>query len=389
MAIWLALLIPVLVAFVLYFFFNHNTIWWEFLIPFGASFLLILIMKFSTELSQTSDTEYWSETASKAVYSEPWDEEVPCTHSYDCNCHTDSKGHEHCSTCYRHSYDVDYHPAKWELISSSGNSITISEAKYNYFVGKWKNKSFAEQNRDYHSIDGNCYITYWPQNDNMIECMVSSHSYENRIQASHSVFSYPELKETDIKFYGLYDYPNITEGYKQISILGYGDTTQRRAENKMQILNARLGPKKQAKVFVLIFKNKSADVAYQQECYWKGGNKNEFVVCIGIDNAYNVKWCRPFSFTEVQEVKIETRNFVQQMGQINLLKVSDFLYSEIDTKFKRKNFKDFSYITVEPKGWQVTLTFILTIIINVLLSLWIIKNEIDDDSSDKKYRSRF
>ena len=176
MIIWLALLIPVITAFVLYFFFNRNTIWWEFAVPFAASLILIVIMKYSTELSQTSDTEYWSETASKAIYSEPWDEEVPCRHSYSCNCHTDSKGNEHCSTCYMHSYDVDYHPAYWELVSSSGVSVGISEAKYNYFVNKWKNKSFAEQNRDYHSIDGNWYVTYWPHTDNMIECMVSSHS---------------------------------------------------------------------------------------------------------------------------------------------------------------------------------------------------------------------
>lgn len=385
MAIWLALLIPVITAFVLYQFFGHKTAWGEFAIPFAASILFVVIMKFSTELSQTTDTEYWSEPITQAIYSEPWDEEVPCTHSYYCNCSQDSKGHETCQTCYRHSYDVDYHHEYWEVVTASGNSARISQAEFNRLVAKWGNKSFVDKHRDYHSIDGDWYVSTCPTNDDSkIECFVTEHYYENRVQASHSVFNYPEIEEKDVAFYGLYDYPQLTEGYKQKSILGIGDSTQARAENKMQILNAKLGPKKQAKVFILIFKNKPDDVAYHQECYWKGGNKNEFVVCIGVDNNYNVKWCRPFSFTEVQEVKIETRNFVQEMGKLNLYKLTDFLYKEIDTKFQRKHFKEFSYLTVEPKTWHIVLTFILTIIINVGLSWWIITNEHNQEGSQKK-----
>jgi len=380
MIIWLALFIPVITAFVLYFFFNHSTVWWEFAIPFAASIILILIMKFSAEISQTSDTEYLSETASKVIYSEAWDEEVSCRHSYDCNCYTDKNGNEHCSTCYMHSYDVDYHPAYWELVSSSGNSVYISESKFNYFVNKWKNKSFVNKNRDYHSIDGDWYVSYWPYTDNLIECMVKTHSYENRIQASTSVFNYPEISEKDKQFYNLYDYPLITDGYKQKNILGYGDSTQKTAEHKLEILNAKLGSKKQVKVFVLIFRNKSDEVAYQQECYWKGGNKNEFVVCVGIDNFNNVKWCKPFSFTEVQDTKIETRNFVKGMEKLNLSSLSDFLYTEMDKNFQRKHFKDFSYLTVEPKNWQIILTFVLTVILNFCLSFWIIRNEFDEET---------
>jgi len=383
MVIWLALLIPIITAFILYRFFVHETAWWEFAIPFAASLIMILIMKFSTELAQTTDTEYWNEPLTQAIHSQAWDEEVSCTHSYDCNCTKDSKGNETCQTCYRHSYDVDYHPEYWEVTTASGNSARVSQSEYIRLTKKWSNESFVDKHRDFHSIDGDWYVSTCPAIDSKIECFVSPHYYENRVQASHSVFNYPEISDKDKAFYGLYEYPEITEGYKQRSILGYGDTTQNTAERKMQILNAKLGPKKQVKVFVLIFRNKSDDVAYQQECYWKGGNKNEFIVCIGLDNANNVKWCRPFSFTEVQEIKVETRNFVQEMGQLNLSKISDFLYSEVDSKFKRKSFEDFSYLTVEPKGWQVVLTFILTLLINVGLSVWIIRNNFDEKNPSR------
>ena len=231
-------------------------------------------------------------------------------------------------------------------------------------------------------------MTTWTGKDADIECMVGTHSYENRVQASNSVFNYPEITEQDVKFYSLYEYPGITEGYKQRSILGYGDSTQNTAERKMEILNAKLGPKKQIKVFVLLFKNKPSEVAYQQECYWKGGNKNEFIVCIGVDNLMNIKWCKPFSFTEAQETKVETRNFVNEMGKLNLSNITDFLYSEMDKKFQRKHFKDFSYLTVEPKGWQVILTFVLTVIINIGISFWVVGNEFDESNpSGNKYNN--
>lgn len=387
MIIWLALIIPVLTAVVLYIFFNHKTIWWEFIIPFATSALLILIMKFASETSQTTDTEYWGEQITKAIYSEPWDEEVPCRHEIPCShpsyC-TDKDGKEyqcgykHSNDGYYHNYDVDYHSEYWQVSTEFNNAQSVSQAEFNRLVSKWGNKVFEDQHRDYHSIDGDWYVTYFPKQDDKIECYVSQHCYENRVQASHNVFNYPEVTEEEKKLYGLYEYPEIYGGYKQVGILGYGDTTQKTAENKVQIINAKLGPKKQVKLFIIVFRDKPEESAYYQECLWKGGNKNEFVLCVGVDNLMNVKWCKPFSFTENQEIKIECRNYVKHMGKLNLSKTADFLKDEINKNFKRKEFAEFSYLTVEPKDWQVVLTFILTLLLNVGISFWVIKNEFED-----------
>lgn len=375
MIIWFALLIPIIAAFVLFKFFNHRVTIWEFFIPFAATLVTILIMKFSSEGAQTMDVEYWSEPASHAIYSEPWDEEVPCTHSYDCNCTKDDKGNETCSTCYEHSYDVDYHEAYWELVSVSGNKIRITESRFKSLSERWKNRHFEDQHRDYHEKDGDWYVTYWDKNSQSLEGMVSEHHYENRVQASNSVFNYPEITPEEKKQYQLYDYPQITDGYKQVSVLGMGDSTRRTSERKMEILNAELGGKKQVKAFILLFRNTPEVAAFKQECYWKGGNKNEIVVCVGIDNSLKVNWCKAFSFTENSEIKINIRNYVTDMQVLNCSKVSDFLYGEINKNFNRKHFKEFSYLSVEPKIWQIWLTFILTLIVTVVASWWVIKNE--------------
>lgn len=387
MIIWLALFIPVITAAVLFFFFNHKTVWWEFFIPFAASALFIGIMKWTTEVLQTSDTEYWGEPISQAIHSQSWDEEVPCRHEIPCShpkyCNDkDGKeyqcGYEHSNDGHYHTYDVDFHPEYWEVTTSHGNSDRVSQSEYTRLTHKWSNEKFVDKHRDYHSIDGDWYVTDFPGQDELMECFVTTHSYENRVQASHNIVNYPDVLEEEIKIYGLYDYPDITDGYKQKGILGYGDSTQKTAENKVQIINAKLGPKKQVKLFILVFRNKDEESAYHQECLWKGGNKNEFVVCIGIDNLMNIKWAKTFSFTENQEIKIETRNFIKEMKKLNLSKVTDFLKIEIDKRFTRKEFKDFDYLTVEPKDWQVVLTFILTLVINVLISWWIVVNEIEE-----------
>lgn len=375
MIIWFALLIPVITAIVLFKFFSHKIAIWEFTIPFLATLIMILIIKFGGESAQTSDTEFLSEPASHAIYSEPWDEEVSCVHSYKCNCTKDDKGNESCSTCYEHSYDVENHEEYWEIVSVSGVRERITEAKYNSLVLRWKNKVLEDKHRDYHSIDGDWLVTYWDNQAPTLECMVSEHTYENRVQASGSVFNYPEVNEEEKKHYGVYEYPKIHGGYKQTNILGMGDSTRSTAERKMEILNAKLGKSKQVKVFLLLFKNQTEDAAFKQECYWKGGNKNELVVCVGIDDALNIEWCKAFSFTEVSEIKINVRNYVTDLNKLHCSKIVDYLYAEVEKSFQRKHFKEFNYLAIEPKEWQIWLTFILTIIINVGLSAWIIKNE--------------
>src|SRR5262249_53258019 len=75
---------------------------------------------------RTADTEIWDgQVTNKSS------ERVSCSHSYDCNCYytTECSGTgnnrscsevRHCSTCYEHSYDVD-----WNVYASTGESLSI------------------------------------------------------------------------------------------------------------------------------------------------------------------------------------------------------------------------------------------------------------------------
>jgi hypothetical protein len=385
MYIFASLLIPIFTAIILLLFFKHKTLWWEFLIPIGVSLVIILIFKFAGEGFQTRDTEYWSDVVIESRYYEAWDEEVSCRHPiYEEQC----SGSGENRTCYdvyvgdEHSYDVDDHPRHWRAYTKLGWTIGISQNEYNRLKIKFNNETFKNLNRDYHSYDGDMYFSIWDGSDEKLEYTVKEFTYENRIQASNSVFNYPEPDTTDIKNYKLFTkYPDIGISNsipKQRHILGMDD---KKAERKLEILNGRLGSKKQVRVFFMIFDNQPIRAGQLQQAMFGGGNKNEFIVAMSVDKDKNIQWCYPITWSENELLKIEVRNFVQQeQKKMDLSELVDFLYPKIEKDFVRREFAEFSYLKVEPSTSQIIWCLSLTLIVNIIISIFVISNRFDDNN---------
>jgi hypothetical protein len=256
-------------------------------------------------------------------------------------------------------------------------------------VKKFGNEKFVDLGRNYHSYDGDKYVSEWPGTDETIETTVTSHSYENRVQASSDVFNFPEVDTSDIRVHGLYGYPKIHSNYKQDNLLG--NTPNWAQYNfQLEVLNGKLGKKKQLKTFVLLFKNKTRDAGFKQEALWKGGNKNEYVLCIGVDDNYQVDWVYPFSWSEAQITKVNIRTYVEQQDTLDLGKTIDYMYTELDENFVRKQFADFDYLTIDPTDTQLLWTYIFSLLVTIGLSVYFVLNEFDDESPDgiKRYRYR-
>lgn len=383
MMIWFAMAVPIGTAVVLYFWFHHKTLWWEFLIPFGVSVLLITICKFSTDTLQTMDTEYWTGWMVKAEYVEDWNERVSCRHpEYE----TDKDGNSH-FVGYEHAYDVDYHPPYWEVHDSNGITIGVNSSTFERLCGHFGNRTFVELHRSYHTDDGDKYVTTWKGEEEKLVVVTTDHRYENRVQASQSLFNFQDVDPADKEAYNLFDYPDIT-GYSLPSILGNGGATHAQAERILSLANARLGQRKQVRMWVLIFHNQPLQAGFLQQNLWKGGNKNEFVLTIGVDREGKVDWCHPFSWSEVEDLKVDARNAVlDQKGQpLDLARVVNWMIPEVDKRFIRKSFAEFSYITIDPPGWMIILTFLLTIAVNVGLSFYIVKNEYHEGQNESRSR---
>lgn len=367
--IWLFILIPVIAAIILLVFFSNKIIWWEIALLIVPTALIILLMNTIMVSYRTGDTEYLGSYITKVNYYEAWDEEVSCRHSYDCNC----------STCYEHSYDVDYHPEYWTKEDNNGDEYQISKKEYDELKSRFAtNTYFVELNRDYHSIDGNAYSTNWAGEPLKSEVITKEHSYTNKVQVSHSIFKFDEIDEKAKLKWKLYDYP-LVSGYYQPTVLGYNVDIN--TNRKLQYINGFYGKSKQFKMFILFFKNQSMDVAFKQRSYWQGGNKNEFTICIGTDNSGKLDWVKCFSWMDKPELEVEVQDYFNEQGKINLSEFADWMPNQIQQHWHRKQFKDFDYLEIEVTDTQMWWILIIVMIYNIIMSIWIVNNEFENGKS--------
>jgi hypothetical protein len=375
--VYLCFLIPICNIILLAVFYKKFVIWWELIVPIVISVIFILIAKAICISSLTDDVEWLGGYVTEVRYYEDWNERVSCRHPIYCiSCSGSGKNRScHNYVCgHHHPYDVDYHPEYWTAETTLG-SYSITKDKYNKLVNQFRvTPQFVELNRDYHTDDGDMYKGVWQGEDETLEAVTKSESYENRPKAAVNVYHFEPVDTFDINQYKLLKYTEIYNQWYQDLILGYSDL---KAEKKLQILNARLGRNKQIRVFFCIFKNQPREAGQLQEQYWEGSNKNEFIVCIGIDDLNNIQWAYDFSWSEKEDMKVDIRTYIESQDKLNLSDIVDHTYNEIQTKWVRKDFKDFDYLTIEPTLKQVIWILILTLVINVGIAFWVVLNEID------------
>jgi len=365
MIIWGAAFIPIICAAILFFFFKKRVVWWE-LPLLLITIIFIALAKFGCEAVLTRDTEYWTGWVVEACYyekwTEEWDEYIPEEGHYD------SKGSYHVDVPAHWEHRIVHHPPHWEMKDSNDIILPINEEKYKHLVNLWKNQketNLFHVNQTSRG-DGDLWTTKYK--DIMVIC-TTTHSYENRVQASNSIFNFEYVKNEG----RLFEYPKITDHTRVPSILGSpGERTL--ANRQLCEVNAKLGKAKQVRIWILLYHD-TMDAAFEQEAYWKGGNKNEFIVCIGIDNNNNVKWSYIISWTEVERLKIDVRDFVNRQEKLDLPSLINYLDVEIRKQWQRKQFADFAYLTVEPPTWIVVLIYVFTLVTNAGLGMFIVLNE--------------
>lgn len=375
---WLAILIPIVFWVYIYNKYKREIIWWEFIIPFAISIILILLIKFLGQSTVVSDTEYWGGYATKTTYYETWDEWIEDICPRDIPTGTDVNGNTTYTTVLEDcSYNKTHH-AYYTLNENLGNERVINQKQYFSLKKLFNNSHFVELNRNYNHIDGDKYVSNYDGSYEKFKFIASEHSYENKVQAADTELSYNEISDEEINKYSLYSYPEITDFYELPTILKPKNYYfQKGIDKKFDWLNGKLGKKKQLRVWVLLFDDKSREAGTLQEALWKGGNKNEFVVTIGVDKQERVKWCHVFSWTDVRELKFETKEFVEKMDLLNLNNLADYLYENLDNKFVRKSFSEFSHLSVKPPLWSIITIYLLTLLSNIVISFWIVKNDIN------------
>lgn len=364
----LIFLIPIVTAGILAFKFREKTALWEYAVVLVPSLLLFFALKYSFVYISSLDKEYLSDLVSKITYYEDWDETVMVTHTRTVSCGNGKTRTE--------TYVVPerrYHPKRYVYETVTGETNDVSEDEYKLICYKLNMPAvFKDMHRSYRSKDGDAYVTSWNRTRENSYPVTWTHLYQNKVKASsYSIFKYGNMSEEEIKENKLFDYPEIKNN-DQNPILGFNATDT--DIDAVRYLNGYRGPKNQIHVFILCFNNPSLEVAEMQKAYWQGGNKNEFVVCLGVKNN-TVIWCNPFSWSDEPMLEVKTRDYFIKHPDINFKDYAEWLDTQIDKNWHRKEFNDFNYLSIELSiGWYIAILIII-LCYNVGISYWVITNE--------------
>lgn len=359
----LVFLIPFFVSAVLLLFFRKQTAWWEHAVLIIPSLLVGAAMICLFERVESSDTEYLGSYVTRIRYYEPWNEQEERTETY-----TDEDGNTHTRTYY---VTVN-HPERWTYYDHSGYERKCSNEEFSAMKRRLSVASvFVDMHRNYYTRDGDAYEYRWNGQTAQLYPVTSSREYENKVKASRSVFKFEDISEKEARRIGLYDYPGIRLR-DQCPIIGAKFSA--RQERAIRVLNAQYGPKKEFRLYLLFYRNKPLSIAEKQRSYWQGGNKNELVVCVGLDSRNCVMWSDAFSWCDSPVLAVKSRDWFTS-HRLDLCAFASYIEPIVQKEWKRKEFSDFKYLSVELSNNEYWAIIILMLLLNIRLSVWVVRND--------------
>jgi len=373
--IWLALLIPIIAIIFLAIKHANRMHIVEYIVLFLVPTIAIFVGKSCSVHSQTKDTEFWNSYGTSAMYEEEWRERWTEIETYTVT--VGSGKNQRTETRTRLVTKTAHHPEKWTLFDNTKNSYGISKSYFEQLCTLWGNRVFKDMQRGKssgHTItkNGNAYITTYDNVFDHIIPICKAYSYENKIQCSKSVFNFRDVSPEDIEKYKLFDYPSENL-FNYNPILGCSNPI---AIKKLQKYNALNGLRRQIHMLLVVFDDQPLEAGLFQESLWKGGNKNEFILCVG-KKGEDIKWTKIISWTEQDELKIRTAREIKEMKKFDAVKIVDYMGQNIPKSFLRKNFKDFSYIAIRPTSRAIIITYIITLVTTLIVACFSLFNKLE------------
>jgi len=299
---------------------------------------------------QTSDTEIWSGKIVGVEHKEEWEEWIPPT--------TDDKGNITSGGYYEH------HNAENYIKTSDNGRVHIKRTK----DGKRFTDHFVNTTNELEN--------YYP----IGSPTASTHGYTNKLKASYSIFKNKEIDLNNFK--DMPEYPTKVNNDLYID-RAIGKFKNKALVNKhLANINANLNDTdnpnnkqkvkgyKQVNLMFVNFGNKTEEYGYALQDYWKNGAKNDFIITFGTDSKGNITWCHPFSWTEVEILKSDVREYMIGKNTNNFNKSITDISKLIEEKFDRKEFADFNYIQVDTSVFGKVLLTTIFIIACVIYKKW-------------------
>lgn len=364
-----AYLIPVIACLLLHFEFDYDGKWSAYLwiMVFGEGTAGLLHWLFYD--LYTSSTEYLGSIVHNINHEESWVELIEVKETK-----TDSKGNSYTEIRIKE----EYHAEKYYLNTSRGSRIDISSGFYAEIRSLWGLAGHTLHWTGSNIKGGVRYGTRYDMADfsvaeredpaNWVPITESS-SYTNKVRSSNSIFKFEKISKEEAAEMGLLDYPAIYS-HDAPCVLSNDYIVSEDVNCLFRKFNARYAPEFQMRLYILVFDaGKGISLTEHQRAYWQGGNKNEFVVCIGMKPDGAIAWARAFSWADEQNKEIETAQWLMHHPNLDWNEFHDWLRWHL-TDWKRKEFKDFDYISITLPLWQ-TLCILLGVVLISILALYI------------------
>ena len=342
-ALLFLLLFPIVWPFIAKRIWDRDITWLELGLNIGIIALLVTGVWQAGRYGKMSDTEIWNGqvTSKEQTY-------VSCSHSYSCNCRKtcDSSGNcpETCDTCYDHFNDWD-----WDVYTTAGN-FTVSRV----------------------DRQGSDTPPRWAQ-VRVGDPSAREHSFVNYIKAApDSLFHFSsELigknKELLPEYPSVFDYQYADRVFARGLLLP--ETTRWNKELALMLRN--IGPSKQANAIVVVVKTGDQKYAQALEQHWLGGKKNDVVVILGVPEYPKISWAYVMSWTKRELFKVELRDALIGLGQVDNTPVIQTIEKHISKNFVRRQMSEFEYLKneIDPPSWVIVIVTILATGGSIALSL--------------------
>ncbi len=345
---YLIALIPLIVGGVLWFR-NREVNLWEWVGGAAIGFALSGIFHFVAIHGMTADTETWSGRITQATHHPYWHASWWETETYDCGTEDNPQ------TCTRMVHKTASYPEHWTVDVSYGaksGSYEVSRAFWNRICGEFgvtRPRAEKGYRPDMDSGDSNDYFA-----DNHTGVIVptnTTYHFENRVQATPSLFSFVKVPEN----VG-YKYPEAPSWDRSARLVGLAQSAiNLRA---WDTLNSELGPTKKVNLILVGYSDADSSVAHTLEAKWIGGKKNDLVLTYGgVGDDGKPTWSYVFGWTEANLVKqnLQTILLDNPVNDAILPKIKE----EVARNYQLKDWDKFAYLTVEPPGW----TFIVLLLV--------------------------
>ena len=338
----LAYLFPVIAVILLKTVLHFNGEWTVLLWIIVDGEITVGVLHIGAFLCQVLQTEYLGSLVKSIHFEEDWTELIESTEY-----RKDGKGNSYSVKTIREKY----HPRKYYFYTTRESKIKTDDGFYQCVIGKWQKSPQSLYWSGSHIKGGRRYVEYCCANyytgyetyyNPRWVSVTETHKYINPIKNSNSIFRFQNISKKEAKELGLYFYPGINQHdapcilYDNLKFLIIPDIE---ILNKYRRFNAALGPQVQMRLYILIFDYlKRIEIAEKQKIFWNGGNKNEFVACLGITSKNEVKWPYVFSWADEKHLEIETEQWFLKNKKLDLNKFYDWFLSKYKV-WKRKEFR--------------------------------------------------